>query len=313
MKNGGGRKKAIVAGGAGFIGGHLVEALIGEGYEVHVIDDLSNGTRENVHPKAHFYKVDVRDAAALDAVFEKVGSDAYVFCLVCLPRVPFSIDFPRETHEANIDGVFNVLMAARDNKAKRVIYSSSSSIYGDQPVMPLVETMKPNLKSPYGLHKYVGELYCQLFSKVYNLDTVSLRYFNVYGPKQPPNGSYAQAIPKFLDQRRRGVPITVTGDGEQTRDCTHVYDVVRANLLAAVTRTVGKGEVINIGSGTSYSMNEVARLIGGPVVYVPARLEPRDTRADIHLAKTILGWEPKEDLGRAIKGLKKELGIKEDK
>lgn len=299
-------KRAIVIGGAGFIGGHLSEALIADGFETHVVDNLANGRRENVPKKAVFHKADIRTPADLARVFAKAGEGAYVFHLACLPRVPFSIDYPRETHETNVNGIFNVLMAAREGRAKRVVYSASSSAYGDQDVMPLVETMRPNLKSPYGLQKYVGELYCEIFSKIYGLETVSLRYFNVYGPKQPPNGSYAQAIPKFLDQRKRGKPITITGDGTQTRDCTHVSDVVRANLLAAESPMVGKGEMMNIGSGKSYSMNEVAKLIGGPVTYIPARLEPHDTRADIRLARALIGWAPRVTLKQGIAELKKE-------
>lgn len=301
-------KRAIVTGGAGFIGSHLVDALVREGFEVHVIDNLSNGKKELLHKKAIFYKADVTKPEDLKKVFKKVGEGAYVFHLACLPRVPFSIDFPRETHNANINGIFNVLMAAKEWRAKRIIYSASSSAYGDQPRMPLVESMTPHLKSPYGLQKYVGELYCEMFSKIYGLETVTLRYFNVYGPKQPPDGSYAQAIPKFLDQWRRGKPITITGDGKQTRDCTHVSDVVRANLLAALSSKVGKGEVINIGSGKNYSMNEIARLIAGrngKIAYIPARLEPRDTQADVLLAKGLLGWVPKVSLKKGIEELKK--------
>ncbi len=306
-------KRAIVTGGAGFIGSHLVDALVKDGFDVHVIDNLSNGNKALVHKKATFYKADINDVAILTRIFKKAGEGASVFHLACLPRVPFSIDFPRETHQANIDGTFNVLMAAKEGRAKRVIYSASSSAYGDQPIMPLVETMTPHLKSPYGLQKYVGELYCMLFSKVYGLETVTLRYFNVYGPKQPPTGSYAQAIPKFLDMHKRGKPITITGDGKQTRDCTHVSDVVRANLLASLSSKVGKGEIINIGSGKNYSMNEIAKLIGGKVVYIPARLEPRDTKADVSLAKGLLGWVPQITLKRGIDDLKRELGLRKSK
>ncbi len=298
-------QKAIVTGGAGFIGHHLVNVLVDAGFEVHVIDNLSNGNRKLVNKKALFYKADITDAAALAKVFKKAGEGALVFHLACLPRVGFSIENPRETHAANVDGTFNVLMAARESGAKRVVYSASSSAYGDQKIMPLVETMVANPKSPYGLQKHVGELYCSMFSKIYGLETVSLRYFNVYGPDQPISGGYAQAIPKFLDQARRGKAVTETGDGKQTRDCTHVSDVVRANLLAAKSSRVGKGEVMNIGSGKSYSMNEVARLIGGEVVHIAARLEPRDTRADVSLAKKLIGWAPKGALKKGIEELKK--------
>jgi len=300
-------KRAIVTGGAGFIGSHLVDRLVREDFDVHVIDNMSNGKRELVNKKAHFYKVDITSREALDKVFKKVGHGAYVFHLACLPRVKFSIDFPRETHNTNIDGTFNVLMVALESHSRRVIYSASSSAYGDQATLPLIESMVAKPKSPYGLQKYVGELYCEMFSKIYGLETVSLRYFNVYGPKQPPNGSYAQAIPKFLDQMKRGKPITITGDGKQTRDCTHVSDVVRANLLAAKSSKVGRGEVINIGSGINYSVNEIATLIGGKTVYVKARIEPHDTKADISLAKKLLGWVPQIRLQDGIEELKNDI------
>lgn len=298
MNNSG--KTAIVTGGAGFIGSHLVDALIHEGFKVHVIDTLVNGKKELVNKKASFHKVDICDPVALKNVFKKAGEGAYVFHLACLPRVSFSINFPRETHETNINGAFNVFMAAKEGKAKRVVYSASSSAYGDQKVLPLVETMTPMPKSPYGLQKHVGELYATNFSLIYGLETVSLRYFNVYGPRQDANGSYAQAIPKFIAQMRAGKPITITGDGKQTRDCTHVRDVVRANILAALSPKVGKGEVINIGSGKNYSMNEVAKLVGGKIVYIEARLEPRDTRAGVGLAKKLLGWKPEVSLSKGI-------------
>lgn len=294
------KKVAIVTGGAGFIGSHLVDVLIDADYEVHVMDNLSNGKRELVNKKAIFHHADIRAIPDVTNVFSVVGAGAYIFHLACLPRVSFSIEFPRKTHEANVDGTFNILLAAREFGAKRVIYSASSSAYGDQPVLPLREDMHPLPKSPYGVQKYIGELYCETFFRVYGLETVSLRYFNVYGPRQDPNGSYAQAIPKFIDQKKRGKPITITGDGKQTRDSTHVRDVVRANLLAATSEKVGKGEVINIGSGKNYSMNQVAKLIGGKVTYTTARLEPRDTKADVSLAKKLLGWKPQVSLKTGI-------------
>ncbi len=298
-------KKALVIGGAGFIGSHLVDALLKKNYEVLVFDNLSNGKKENVDKRAKIQIGDIRNQADLTKAFKTIGEGAVVFHLACLPRVPFSIDFPRESHDANINGTLNVLLAARDAKARRVVYSASSSAYGDQDTLPLIETMKPNPKSPYALQKYAGELYAKVAYDVYGLPTVCLRYFNVYGPRQEPDGAYAQAIPKFLKQAKDGKPITITGDGEQTRDCTHVTDVVSANMLAAESKNVGKGEVINIGSGKSYSVNTMAKLIGGKIEYIPARLEPRNTMADIRLAKKLLGWAPKVTLEKGIAELKK--------
>jgi UDP-glucose 4-epimerase len=298
-------KKALVIGGAGFIGSHLVDALIQKNYTVLVFDNLSNGKTENVHKKAKLQIGDIRNQTDLAKAFAVIGEGAVVFHLACLPRVQFSIDFPRESHDANINGTLNVLLAARDAKARRVVYSASSSAYGDQDTLPLVETMKPNPKSPYALQKHTGELYAKVAHDAYGLPIVCLRYFNVYGPRQEPDGAYAQAIPKFLKQAKDGKPITITGDGEQTRDCTHVTDVVSANILAAESKKVGKGEVINIGSGKSYSVNTMAHLIGGKIEYIPARLEPRNTMADIRLAKKLLGWEPKVTLEKGIAELKK--------
>lgn len=304
------KSRIVVTGGAGFIGSHLTKALVKAGHTVFVIDNLVSGKKEAVDAKAEIHVVDIGDLDLLKKTFEVIGSIDYVFHLACRPRVQFSIDFPDQTNDTNITGTLNVLIAARDAKVKRVIYSASSSAYGDQKTMPLVETMQPNPKSPYGLQKYVGELYARMFCAIYGLETVSLRYFNVYGPDQDPNGSYAQAMPKFIDQKKRGSPITITGDGEQTRDFTHVADVVNANMLAMTHPKAGKGEVINIGAGKNVSMNYVAKLIGGPVEYLPARLEPRDTKADNRLAEKLLGWKPKVTIEKGVAELKRLNGIK---
>ena len=202
-----------------------------------------------------------------------------------------------------------MLKAAQDASIKRVVYSASSSAYGAQAVMPLTEDMPASPKSPYGLQKYIGELYCRIFSEMYGLPTVALRYFNVYGPGADPEGAYALVIAKFLKLRALGKPMPITGDGMQTRDFTHVYDVVRANILAAHSPKVGKGEVINIGAGQNASVARVAELIGGPVEHIPARLEPHDTRADNSRAKELLGWEPTVSLEEGIAELKKEFGL----
>ncbi|OGG48788.1 hypothetical protein A3G63_02880 [Candidatus Kaiserbacteria bacterium RIFCSPLOWO2_12_FULL_52_8] len=282
-------KKVVVTGGAGFIGSHLAAALLGEGYMVAVVDNLSGGKREKVPEGASFFEQDINDTKALTSIM--AGAE-FVFHLAALPRVQYSMEHPIETNKANVDGTISVLKVAQDVGVVRVIYSASSSAYGDQEIMPLTEDMPAHPKSPYGLQKYIGELYCRLFSEVYGLPTVSLRYFNVYGPGASAEGAYALVIAKFLRQRTQGQSMTITGDGTQTRDFTHVRDVVRANLLAAESDRVGKGEVINIGAGHNVSVNRVAELIGGSTERVAARLEPHDTLADNQKAKELLGWEP---------------------
>ena len=281
--------KAVVTGGAGVIGSNLVDFLIKQGLVVIVIDNLVAGKRERVNPAAQLVVADVRDQKAIAPAF--IDAD-YVFHLAALPRVQYSIEHPVETHEVNVTGTMNVLLAAREAKVKRVVYSASSSAYGDSEVMPLREDLPAKPKSPYGLHKYVGELCCKMVTEVYHLPTVSLRYFNVYGPGQDPDGPYALVIGRFLKQRAAGESLMVTGDGEQTRDFTHVRDVVRANWLAATSVKVGHGEVINIGAGKNISINKLAAMIGGSTIHVPARLEPKHTLADITKAKKLLGWEP---------------------
>lgn len=300
------KKIAVVTGGAGFIGSHLASTLLSEGYSVAVVDNLSGGKRENVPKGAIFFEQDINDT---DALAKVMAGAEFVFHLAALPRVQYSIKHPLETNKANVNGTVSVLTAARDANVKRVIYSASSSAYGDQAVMPLTEDMPANPQSPYGLQKYIGELYCRVWSEVYELPTVSLRYFNVYGPGADPDGAYALVIAKFLKQRSIGGPMTITGDGEQTRDFTHVRDIVRANILAAHSQKVGKGEVINIGAGHNVSVARVAELIGGPVKHIASRLEPHDTLADNTRAKKLLGWEPTVSLEDGIAELKKEFGL----
>lgn len=299
-------KKVVVTGGAGFIGGHLVDALVSRGFEVHVIDNLSAGKRSDVNPKAIFHLADVTDFKAVRPI---VDGAELVFHLAALPRVQYSIENPIETSATNIMGTLNLLVASKEARVKRFIYSASSSAYGDQLQMPLVETMSANPKSPYGLQKYIGELFCKMWSSTYGLETVALRYFNVYGPRLNPDGAYALVIGKFLKQRVEARPLTITGDGTQTRDFTNVADVVTANILAAESKSVGKGEVINIGAGQSFSMNDLAGLIGGPVEYVAPRLEPHDTLADNSLAKKLLGWAPQVRFESGIAELKKIFGL----
>lgn len=298
--------KIIVTGGAGFIGSHLVDALVERGFEVHVIDNLSNGKIENVNKKALFHQLNVTDIDSIKPIFRGVE---YVFHLAALPRVQYSIEHPTETNQVNVVGTLNILIAAHEAGVRRVIYASSSSIYGDQQMLPLSENLAASPKSPYGLQKYIGELYCKLWSEVYKLPTVSLRYFNVYGPRQKPEGAYALVIAKFLRQRVNAEPMTITGDGDQTRDFTNVKDVVRANLLAIESPNVGKGEAINIGAGRNQSVKRIAEIIGGPFIHIAPRFEPRHTLADNYLAQELLGWKPEINLEDGIAELKSLAGL----
>lgn len=294
------KKKMVVVGGAGFIGSNLTEALVARGDDVHVIDNLAGGKREHVDSGATFHEVDICNYEAIVPII--AGADT-VFHFAALPRVQFSIEHPLETNEVNVGGTLKVLTAAKEGGVRRVVYSASSSAYGDQEKMPLEETMPANPLSPYGLQKYIGEEYCTLYSTVYGLETVSLRYFNVYGKNQDPEGAYALVIGKFLKQKSEGNPLTITGDGEQSRDFTSVRDVVRANILASESQKVGKGEAINIGAGKDCTINRLADLIGGTKKYVEARLEPKHTLADISKAKELLGWVPEVRLEDGIEEL----------
>ena len=289
--------KALVTGGAGFIGSNLTDALIAQNHEVIVLDNLSTGRRENVHPRARLVEADITNRQHLMPHFAGVD---WVFHCAALPRVQLSIEDPVATNDANVNGTLNVLLSAREAKVKRVVYSASSSAYGNAATLPLQETMLPSPMSPYGLQKYVGEHYARLFSLLYGLPTVSLRYFNVYGPLMASSGAYLTFIAVFLQRKARGETLTIYGDGTQTRDFTFVGDVVAANLLAASSDTVGRGEVMNIGAGRNYSVNEIARRIGGVVEYLPPRVEPHDTLADTTIARELLGWEPAVTLEEGI-------------
>jgi len=297
------KTKVLVTGGAGFIGSNLVDALIEKGFDVIVIDNLSTGKKEYINPRAKFYKGDIRDLKKIKPLFKEVD---YVFHVAARPRVPFSIEHPDEAHTNNALGTLNVLIASKDAGVKKVIYSSSSSIYGDQKKLPLYEEMIPNPKSPYAFQKLIGEKYCQLFYELYDLPTVCLRYFNVYGPRLSFEGSYILVLGVFLQQKMRGEPLTIEGDGEQSRDFTHVRDVIIANILALENDKVGRGEAINIGAGDNYTINKIAELIGGEVVNKPLRPgDIRHTLADNTRAKELLGWQPTIGIKEGLEELKK--------
>ncbi|MGH7865337.1 MAG: NAD-dependent epimerase/dehydratase family protein [Candidatus Binataceae bacterium] len=286
-----------VTGGAGFIGSHLVDALIDAGARVRVIDNLSTGRREYLNRAAELVAVDLSVAGAIGGALARVDT---VFHVAALPRIPLSIAKPVQTHLANVVGTLNILMAARDAKVRRVIYSGSSSVYGEQPRLPLVESMTPNPLNPYALQKYVGEQYVRLFHRLYGLSALTLRYFNVYGPRMSGDGAYLTVIAAFLKARREGRALQIVGDGGQTRDFTHVSDVVRANLLA-MDAPIGDGRALNIGCGRNVSINRIAELIGGPVERAPARPgEMRDTLADNSQARAALGWQPRVSIEQGI-------------
>ena len=262
--------KYIVTGGAGFIGSHITDQLIARGDEVHIVDNFLTGKRERINAKAILHEADIRDFPALAPIF--AGADG-IFHTAAQARMQYSIREPRLTNDINITGTLNVLLAARDTRVKRVVYSASSSAYGAKNPMPLHEDMPPDPIIPYAIQKRVGEQYCAMASRFYGVETVSLRYFNVYGPRQTTasDGPYATVIGIFLEQRQRSAPMTVVPDGTYRRDFTHVTDIAAANLLAMASSRVGNGEIINIGTGTDYSVIEVARMIGGPWKFIEPR------------------------------------------
>ena len=294
----------LVTGGAGFIGSNLVERLIKNGHKVAIIDNLSTGKRDNLHKGAEFFELDISDLDAIKPVLEKKD---VVFHVAALPRITRSIEDPASTFESNVMGTLNVLLAARDGGVKRAVYSASSSAYGFQEKFPLSEDMPAKPPNPYGLSKYIGEELCRQFTEFYGLDTISLRYFNVYGPRMDMEGEHATVIGKFLRLKGEGKPLTIMGGGKQTRDFTNVRDVVEANILASQIEKSASwrsGEVVNIGAGDNHSVQEIADIIGGEHVYVPERPgEVRDTLADISKAKRILGWEPRVSLNDGISQL----------
>jgi UDP-glucose 4-epimerase len=301
-------KKVIVTGGAGFIGSNLVDKLIDNGVEVIILDDLSTGKKENINPKAKFINCDISVVPQSLLISYIEGADI-IFHLAALARVQPSIENPLPYNDVNISGTLNILFAAHKANVSRVVYSASSSAYGETEIFPTPETAPTNPLSPYGLQKYVGEQYCKMFSEVYGLDTVSLRYFNVYGERMSLEGAYCLAMGIFAKQMLDKKPLTITNDGNQRRDFTYVGDVVNANILAATYYDQLSGDVFNIGNGNNFSINEVADLLGGEKTYGEKRIEPFETLADNSKAKLILGWEPKGNLSSWIKQYKKELGI----
>ncbi len=298
-------KRAVVTGGAGFIGSHIADGLVARGYQVAIIDDLSTGNKENVasllnQNHVEFTECSIADLSVLTKLFRGAN---YVFHLAAIPSVPRSIENPQASHEANITGTLKVLLAARDTAVKKVVYASSCAVYGDTCTLPIKEDTLSNPQSPYAVTKLAGEYYCQVFHQVYGLPTVCLRYFNVYGPKQDPNSDYSAVIPRFIQRVLDDKPPIILGDGEQTRDFTFITDVVEANILVAESHATG---IFNIGSGQSISITRLAELIIGlagnnvkPMHEEPRPGDIKHSLADISKARSF-GYKPRYGLERGL-------------
>jgi len=299
-------KKVIVTGGAGFIGSHLTDLLLSRGYHVIIIDDFSTGKMANIEPllknkKVDFIQGSITELPLLQNLFQGVD---FVFHQAALSSVPRSIEDPLSTSKVNITGTLNVLLAARDNNVKKVIYASSSSVYGDTPTLPKREDMVSNPQSPYALTKLVGEYYCRVFHQIYGLPSICLRYFNVYGPRQDSDSQYAAVIPIFIAKLSQDKSPIIYGDGEQTRDFTFVKDVIQANIIGAESDACG---VFNIGRGENSTLNDLAKtiinLVGKDLQseYQPPRVgDVRDSLADISKARAI-GYEPQYSLDKGLR------------
>jgi len=290
--------RCVVTGGAGFIGSNLVHRLLCEGHQVAVIENLATGKRENllgVEDSVEFILGDIRD---LDLLLRVLRGSEVVYHQAALPSVPRSVQDPASTNETNVTGTLHVLLAARDSEVRRVVLASSSSVYGNTQVLPKKEDMPAEPLSPYAVSKYTNELYARVFSRMYGLETVCLRYFNVFGPRQDPQSQYAAVIPKFISAALHGDRPVIFGDGEQSRDFTYVDNVVEANMLAATAEEVS-GEVFNIGCGSSYSLNQLvaslSEILGTAIVPEHRPQRPGDVRhslASIERARIRLCYEP---------------------
>ncbi len=298
---------ALVTGGAGFIGSHIAETLVARGASVRVIDNLSTGRLENIEAigaKIDFIRGDLADEATVRKVVEDVE---IIFHEAALPSVPRSVNHPRETHMACVEGTFNLLLAAKNKQVRRLIYAASSSAYGDQPTLPKVESMRPEPLSPYAAAKLVGEYYCQVFTRTYNFETICLRYFNVFGPRQDPSSPYSGVVSRFIDFLTKRERPVIYGDGEQTRDFTYISNAVDANMLAAESDK-GMGEVINIANGERVTINQLFQLLRTITGRNDAEPEYQEARtgdilhslADISRARELLGYAPTVGLERGL-------------
>ena len=290
----------LVTGGAGFIGSNLVEELVKRGEQVRVLDNFSTGRRENIAPWKNDIEIvegTIVDPETCARCMEGVD---FVLHQGAMPSVPKSVEFPVESNEANVIGTLNVLLAARDAKVKRVVYAASSSAYGDTPTLPKIETMPPNPMSPYAVQKYTGEMYMRVFHQVYGLETVALRYFNIFGPRQDPTSQYSAVIPKFICAILDGKQPTIFGDGTQSRDFTYIDNVVEANIAACHASSECAGKLLNMACGDRIDLNKLVQVINEALgtnldpKYDPTRVgDVKHSQADISAAKKYIGYEPK--------------------
>ncbi len=301
--------KALVIGGAGFIGSHLVERSLREGWSVRVLDNLSTGKRENLAPVAADVEVVVADVRHAERLRQEMRGCDVVFHQAAIVSVPYSVEHPDETLDVNLRGTLNVLEAAKGAGVKRVVMASSAAVYGDDPALPKTESMLPSPIAPYGLEKLASEHYLAIWTKLFGLETVALRYFNVFGPRQDPSSAYSGVISIFADRILRGAPITIFGDGEQFRDFVYVANVAEANFLAA-TKAQASGRVYNIGCGERTSLNELAailaRICDRDVAPAHAAVRAGDIRAslaDIGRARAELGYEPRVGVEEGLRKL----------
>jgi UDP-glucose 4-epimerase len=300
-------KRALVTGGAGFIGSHLVEGLLAQGYQVRALDNFATGRRENLAHIVTEIELLEGDVCNLTTVRNAVRQVDVVFHEAALPSVERSVKNPLESNEVNIAGTLNVLLAARDAGVRRVVYAASSAAYGDTPTLPKIETMLPDPLSPYAVSKLAGEQYMKVFTKLYGLSTISLRYFNIFGPRQDPTTQYAGFIAKVVSCALEGKPYPVFGDGEQSRDFTYVENAVQANLLAAES-AFEDSPLLNIACGTRATLNEIIAMVNEltqqnlSARYGPPRAgDVRHSQADISRAKQILGYRPTVDIREGLR------------
>lgn len=289
-------KKVLVTGGAGFIGSTLVDKLIERNIEVIVVDNLSSGKKDNLNPKAEFIRADISTDRPL---FSNVDT---VFHLAATPQVQYSIENPTDNN--NLNSLINMLNLSKKAGVKRFIFSSSSAVYGNPKYTPIDENHPIQTLSPYALHKLVGEQYCKLYSLVYGLDTVCLRYFNAYGDRMPNEGAYRSVISVFMEQYKNDEPLNIVNDGNQRRDFVHVNDIVNANIICGGTKDNFNGEIYNVGTGRAYTVNEIADMFGGEKKYGEKRIEPKDSVAETAKINLDLDWESYGDLEEWIRKTK---------